>query len=127
MAAIKGRTDDMLIVRGVNVFPTQVEEVLGRVEELSPHYQLVISRDGTLDDVEVRTEVTEGFFRLIGSELLSDEAIEADHTLRALRDRVSSLIKDTIGCSMRVRLMPPDSVPRSEGGKLGRVVDDRSL
>jgi phenylacetate-CoA ligase len=101
--------------------------VLGRVEELSPHYQLVISRDGTLDDVEVRTEVTEGFFRLIGSELLSDEAIEADHTLRALRDRVSSLIKDTIGCSMRVRLMPPDSVPRSEGGKLGRVVDDRSL
>jgi phenylacetate-CoA ligase len=125
MAAIKGRTDDMLIIRGVNVFPTQVEEVLGRVKELSPHYQLVVSREGTLDEIEVRAEVTDAFFDLVGSELLSDETIEADHTLRALRDRVSGLIKDTIGCSMGVRLMPPDSVPRSEGGKLRRVVDER--
>ena len=73
----------MLIIRGVNVFPTQVEEVLGRVEELSPHYQLVVSRDGTLDELEVRAEVTEELFRAVGIELLSDEAIDADHTLRA--------------------------------------------
>ena len=100
MAPIKGRTDDMLIIRGVNVFPTQVEHVLGRVEELSPHYQLVVSRDGTLDELEVRTEVTDEYFRAVGVELLNDEAIAADHSLRAVRDRVSHLIKDTIGCTM---------------------------
>lgn len=126
MAPIKGRTDDMLIIRGVNVFPTQVEDVLGQVDELSPHYQLVVSREGTLDELEVRTEVTEDFFRVIGIELLSDEAIDADHTLRAVRDRVSHLIKDTIGCTMRVTLTAPGSLPRSEGGKLARVSDTRT-
>ncbi len=126
MASIRGRTDDMLIIRGVNVFPTQVEHVLGRVEELSPHYQLVVSREGTLDQVEVRTEVTEEFFCAVGIELLSDEAIEADHTLQALRDRVSHQIKDSIGCTMQVRLVAPGQLPRSEGGKLARVADTRA-
>jgi phenylacetate-CoA ligase len=126
MAAIKGRTDDMLIIRGVNVFPTQVEAVLGRIEELSPHYQLVVSRDGTLDELEVRAEVTEDFFRLIGVELLSDEAIEADHALRVVRDRASHLIKDTIGCSMQVTLVAPGELPRSDGGKLARIMDTRA-
>jgi phenylacetate-CoA ligase len=126
MAPIKGRTDDMLIIRGVNVFPTQVEDVLGRVPQLSPHYQLVVSRDGTLDVLEVRTEVTEDYFRAIGIELLSDEAIEADHSLRDVRNRVSHLIKDTIGCTMKVTLTPPGELPRSEGGKLARVLDLRS-
>ena len=125
MSAIRGRTDDMLIIRGVNVFPTQVEEVIGRVPELSPHYQLVVSRESTMDEVEVRTEVTEELFRSVGSELLSDEAIEADHTLRELRGRVSGMIKDTIGCSMKVSVTAPGSLPRSEGGKLPRVLDKR--
>jgi phenylacetate-CoA ligase len=125
MSPIGGRTDDMLIIRGVNVFPTQVEEVLGRVVELSPHYQLVASREGTLDELEVRTEVTEGFFHTIGAELLSDEAIEADHALRELRERVSHLIKDSIGCTMQVSLVAPGTLPRSGGGKLARVVDAR--
>ena len=66
MSAIHGRTDDMLIIRGVNVFPTQVEDVLGRVPELSPHYQLVVSRTGTMDELEVRTEATGDFFRVVG-------------------------------------------------------------
>jgi phenylacetate-CoA ligase len=126
MGPIRGRTDDMLIIRGVNVFPTQVEDVLGRVPELAPHYQLVVTRDGTLDELEVRTEVTDDFFRAVGSELLSDDTIEADQTQRALRDRVTFLIKDTIGCTMRVQLMAPGTVPRSEGGKLARVVDARA-
>jgi phenylacetate-CoA ligase len=125
MSAIRGRTDDMLIIRGVNVFPTQVEEVIGRVPELSPHYQIVVSRAGTMDEVEVRTEVTEDLFRSVGIELLSDEAIEADHTLRDLRTRVSGLIKDTIGCSMTVSVVAPGALPRSEGGKLPRVLDKR--
>jgi phenylacetate-CoA ligase len=125
MASITGRTDDMLIIRGVNVFTTQVEEVLGRVEELSPHYQLVVSRNGTLDELEVRAEVTEEFFRSVGIELLSDEAIEADHTLRGVRERVGYQVKDTIGCTMQVTLTAPGELPRSEGGKLARVDDRR--
>ena len=125
MSAIRGRTDDMLIIRGVNVFPTQVAEVLGRIDELSSHYQLVVSRTGTLDELEVRTELTDEFFATVATDLLSDEAIEADHALRAVRDRTSALVKDTIGCSMKISLVPPGTVPRSDGGKLGRVLDTR--
>jgi phenylacetate-CoA ligase len=127
MSAIAGRTDDMLIIRGVNVFPTQVAEVLARVEQLSSHYQLVVTREGTLDELEVRTELTEEFFTAVSTELLTDEAVEADHALRAVRDRTSGLIRDTIGCTMRVSLVAPGTVPRSDGGKLGRVVDNRSV
>ena len=126
MSAIRGRTDDMLIIRGVNVFPTQVEEVLGRFAELSPHYQLVVSRDGALDELEVHAELTDDFFRSVGVELLSDEAIEADHVLHELRGRVSDLIKDSIGCTMTVRVVAPRTVPRSDGGKLSRVIDTRA-
>jgi phenylacetate-CoA ligase len=126
MSAIRGRTDDMLIIRGVNVFPTQVAEVLGRVDELSSHYQLVVSREATLDELEVRTEPTDEFFAAVSTDLLSDEAIEADQALRAVRDRTSDLIKDTIGCTMRVSLVPPGTLPRSDGGKLGRVLDTRA-
>jgi phenylacetate-CoA ligase len=125
MSPIHGRTDDMLIIRGVNVFPSQVEDVLGRVPELSPHCQLVVSRAGTMDELEVRTEATGDFFRAVGVELLSDEAIEADHTVAELRGRVSGLIKDTIGCTMKVTIVAPGTVPRSEGGKLSRVLDTR--
>jgi phenylacetate-CoA ligase len=125
MSAIRGRTDDMLIIRGVNVFPTQVEEVLGRMPELSPHYQLVVSRERAIDELEVRTEATDDFLRSVGIELPCDDAIEADHAVHALRERVSGLIKDTIGCSMTVSIVPPGSVPRSEGGKLSRVLDTR--
>jgi phenylacetate-CoA ligase len=125
MSAIRGRTDDMLIIRGVNVFPTQVEDVLGRVRELSPHYQLIVSRERTMDELEVRTEASDDFFRSVGIDVLSDDAIAADHTVGALRERVSGLIKDSIGCSMKVSIVAPGSVPRSEGGKLSRVLDTR--
>jgi phenylacetate-CoA ligase len=126
MSPITGRTDDMLIIRGVNVFPTQIQEVLGRVAELSSHYQLIVSREGTLDELEVRTELTEAFFLGVATDFLSDEAIEADHALRSVRERAANLIKDTIGCSMTVTLVAPGTVPRSDGGKLPRVVDNRN-
>jgi phenylacetate-CoA ligase len=126
MSPITGRTDDMLIIRGVNVFPTQIQEVLGRVVELSSHYQLIVSREGTLDELEVRTELTEAFFLGVATDFLSDEAIEADHALRSVRERAANLIKDTIGCSMTVTLVAPGTVPRSDGGKLPRVVDNRN-
>ena len=73
----------------------------------------------------MRAEVTEELFRAVGVELLSDDAIEADHALRELRGRVSELIKDTIGCTMKVSLVAPGTVPRSDGGKLSRVLDTR--
>ena len=115
MALIAGRTDDMLIVRGVNVYPTQVESVLLRVPELTPHYRLVVTREGTLDDVEVQVEVAESRF----------EHDSAEPQL--LEERVEKLIRETIGTSMRVTLLSPGQGPRSEGGKLARVDDRRQL
>jgi len=109
MGLIKGRTDDMLIIRGVNVYPTQVEAVLVRVAELTPHYRLVVGRQGTLDTLEVQAEVHEE--RLVGD--------------GALRERVAALLRENIGVSMAVALKPPGAVPRSEGGKLARVLDTR--
>ena len=126
MSPIRGRTDDMLIIRGVNIFPSQVENVLGRVPELAPHCQLVVSRAGTMDELEVRTEATSAFFRAVGIDVLSDEAIQADQAVGELRGRVSGLIKDTTGCTMKVTIVAPGTVPRSQGGKLSRVLDTRS-
>jgi phenylacetate-CoA ligase len=115
MALIAGRTDDMLIVRGVNVYPTQVESVLLQVPELTPHYRLVVTRERTLDEVEVQVEVAESHF--------SHDSAE----LRPLEERVETLIRETIGTSMRVTLLSPGQGPRSEGGKLARVDDRRAL
>jgi phenylacetate-CoA ligase len=111
MALIKGRTDDMLIIRGVNVYPTQIETVLAGFSELAPHYRLVVTREGTLDDLEVQAEVAE-------------DAHLADG---ALAERVATTIKSTIGCTARVTLVAPGEAPRSEGGKLARVTDLREL
>lgn len=127
MAQIRGRTDDMLIVRGVNVYPTQIEAVLKEIPEVVPHYQIVLTREGTMDEVELKLEVSEPFFREIGQKILSDEVIEADHRLHNLREKVSKKIKDNVGISVRVSLINPGSAPRSEGGKLKRVADLRQI
>jgi phenylacetate-CoA ligase len=108
MGPIVGRSDDMLIVRGVNVYPTQVGAVLGRVPELSPHFGLVVRRSGALDEIEVLAELRDGHVPPPG-----------------LADHVAGLIRDTIGCSMSVTLLPPGGAPRSEGGKIQRVLDLR--
>jgi phenylacetate-CoA ligase len=108
MGRIKGRADDMLIIRGVNVYPTQVEAALLRLPELTPNYRIVVSRSGTLDEAEVEVEVAE--------DLVGDIA---------LRDRAERALRETIGCTIAVTLQPPGTVPRSEGGKLQRVLDRR--
>ncbi|MCC6929770.1 MAG: phenylacetate--CoA ligase [Gemmatimonadaceae bacterium] len=126
MRLVKGRTDDMLIIRGVNVYPSQVEAVLGRVPELSPHYCIVVTREETLHEIEVQAEVADSFFREVGRELLSDDVVEADLRLRELRQRVAGLLRDVIGVGMSVTLLAPGEAPRSEGGKLNRVVDRRA-
>jgi phenylacetate-CoA ligase len=114
MGAILGRTDDMLIVRGVNVYPSQVGAVLGNVPELSPHFGLVVRRLGTLDEVEVLVEVNEDVVASL-----------TDARRSELASRTSALIKATIGSTMEVTIVPPGGAPRSEGGKIQRVRDLR--
>lgn len=127
MAPVKGRADDMLVVRGVNVYPTQVGDVLARVPAFSPHFQLVVTREATLDELEVRVEVTEDYARSVTAEVLSQDLIETDHALREQRARAAMLLRETIGLSARVTLVVPGGTPRSEGGKLRRVEDRRHV
>jgi len=109
MEKITGRTDDMIILRGVNLFPTQIEELLLPMPELSPHFQCVLSRAGTLDELTVRVE--------------HGETVAPDAG-RAAGDRLRQLIKSTIGVSVAVDVVAPDTIERSVG-KMRRVVDQR--
>ncbi|GAB4435860.1 MAG: phenylacetate--CoA ligase [Rhodocyclaceae bacterium] len=114
IAKIVGRSDDMLIIRGVNVFPTQVEELLLRHGKLAPHYQLRVSREGRLDRLDVHVEMrTEYGGRMLRPER---EAIEAE---------VSHQIKSYIGVSAAVHVREPDSIERTLVGKAKRIVDER--
>jgi phenylacetate-CoA ligase len=106
MSRIHGRVDDMLVVRGVNVFPSEVERVLLTLPELAPHYQLVLERPGRLDELTVEAEVREG------------------EPAEELTGRVEQALAETLGLSGRVRLLRPQSIPRSEGKAL-RVLDRR--
>jgi phenylacetate-CoA ligase len=114
MERVTGRTDDMLIIRGVNVFPSQVEMVLMQVPGLSPHYQLVVDRVDNLDVLEVQVEVS--------PEVFSDEIKQLEVLERKIRDEVQSYL----GVGVRVRLMEPRSIQRSEG-KAVRVIDKRKI
>jgi phenylacetate-CoA ligase len=125
MGRVVGRTDDMLIIRGVNVYPSQVETALVGLANLTPHYQLVVRRERTLDELEVRVEVSEDFFRRVGQEVLEDETHEAGDAARRLRGDVERALYGALGLHTRVMISAPNSLPRSEGGKLKRVVDER--
>lgn len=107
-----GRTDDMLIIRGVNVFPSQIESVLMEMSETTPHYQLIIRRENNLDTLEVLVEIDEKNW--------SDSIRE----LEGIRNRIDHNIKSTLGISAKVRLVEPHSIERSEG-KAKRVIDYR--
>jgi phenylacetate-CoA ligase len=112
MGRVVGRSDDMFIIRGVNVFPSQVEEALLRVEGTAPHYLIEISRPGTLDEVVVKVEIRPGDF--------SDEMRQ----MIALHERIDREIHAVTGIRMRVELVAPGSIERS-AGKAKRVVDHR--
>ena len=114
MERVSGRTDDMLIIRGVNVFPSQIEEILLGIEGTEPHYQIVVDRRGAMDDMEVRVEVEEAVF--------SDRVRE----LEAFGKRVAAKIENVLGLRVRVKLMEPGSIERSMG-KAKRVIDQRDL
>ena len=111
---IMGRTDDMLIIRGVNVFPSQIEEVLVQIEEASPHYQLIVDREQNLDVMTVKVEVNEKVF--------SDEIKGLEKIEFKIRDE----IKKALGISVSVKLAEPQTVARSEG-KAVRVIDNRKM
>ncbi len=109
-----GRSDDMLIIRGVNVFPSQVESVLLEMSETRPHYLLVVDRENNLDTMEIQVEVEGQFF--------SDEV----KNLEALRKRIGSNLASTLGLHATVRLVEPGTIERSMG-KAQRVIDKRKL
>jgi len=117
MSRIKGRVDDMLIIRGVNVFPTEIESVLLTFQQLAPHYQVVIEKDGPLDLFEVHCELTPEYARILEN--------NANETLSSLVKQISHAIKDALGVSVVLRVLPPNSLPRSEG-KAMRILDNRN-
>jgi phenylacetate-CoA ligase len=114
MGRITGRSDDMLIIRGVNVFPSQIESVLMEIEEVEPHYQLIVDREGNLDTLTVLVEVGEHAF--------SDEV----RKLQELERKIEKNIKEYLGVSAKVKLVEPKTIARSEG-KAQRVIDKRKL
>lgn len=114
MQKVLGRSDDMVIIRGVNVFPSMVESVLLDIPGVEPHYLLVVERKGTLDILEVRVEVSEQVF--------SDEV----RKLEELGATISKELESALGISAKVRLVEPKSIERSEG-KAQRVIDRRSI
>ncbi|MEJ2357401.1 MAG: phenylacetate--CoA ligase, partial [Deinococcales bacterium] len=115
---IRGRADDMLVVRGVNVYPTQIEAALVDIAEASPHYQLVVRRVKTLDELELRLELTEAAFQHIGQGVLDDGTLQVDKDVHALRDRIQHNIRENVGITVKVSLLAPGAAPRSAGGKL---------
>ncbi|MCX7678745.1 MAG: phenylacetate--CoA ligase [Spirochaetes bacterium] len=114
MEKVTGRSDDMLIIRGVNVFPSQIEAVLMEIEGIEPHYQIIVDRKGALDDIEVKVEVNEKIF--------SDEI----KVLEALSKRIADRFRSVLGISAKITLVEPMTIPRSEG-KAVRVIDRRKI
>ncbi|WP_261130103.1 phenylacetate--CoA ligase PaaK [Bacillus sp. Marseille-Q3570] len=117
MSRVKGRIDDMLIIRGVNVFPSEIENCLLQVEELVPHYQILLKKNGTMDMIELQVEVNESTFKKCGGDM---KHLDMDE----LKRRIEYQIKSNCLVSIHIQIMEPDSIPRSEG-KAVRIVDLR--
>ena len=114
MEKCKGRSDDMLIIRGVNVFPSQIETVLLLMSEVEPHYLIIVDREGTLDNMTVMVEVQEQFF--------SDEIKK----LQELRLKITRNLESVLGITVNVKLVEPKTIERT-AGKAKRVVDNRKI
>ena len=114
ISRFKGRSDDMLIIRGVNVFPSQIESALLEMGEVAPHYLMIVDRENNLDTLEVQVEVEERFF--------SDEIKE----LEKLTKKIATVIQHAIGLAVKVKLVEPKTIERSMG-KSVHVIDNRKL
>jgi len=119
MSRVKGRIDDMLIIRGVNVFPSEIEHFLIQIEELAPHYQVRLRREGTLDVVELHVEVSEEISQHVNGDM------QHEH-IQFILKKVQHSMKNNCLVSMKVRVLAPRSIPRSEG-KAVRIVDERMV
>ncbi len=116
MSRIMGRIDDMLIIKGVNVFPSQIETVLVGMDGLAPHHQIIVTRAKHQDHLEVRVEVTDRF-----------EGMPDTPAWKDLNTKIRQGLHEMLGLNVQVTLLTPGALPRSEGGKLSRVVDKRDL
>jgi phenylacetate-CoA ligase len=114
MHRVLGRTDDMLIIRGVNVFPSQIEEVLMRIEGIEPHYQIIVNRESHLDTIEVQVEMNERLF--------SDEIKNLEKAEKSIEEQLYA----SLNIHAVVKLVDAKSLPRSEG-KAKRVIDRRTI
>jgi len=114
MSRVTGRTDDMLIIKGVNVFPSQIEHILFEMEGTEPHYQIVVDRKGAMDEVTVMVEVEESIF------------FDQMRRQKEIMDRIQKRLAHELGVHVGVRLVEPKTLARSEG-KARRVIDNRKL
>jgi phenylacetate-CoA ligase len=114
MSKPAGRTDDMLIIRGVNVFPSQIESVLMEKQTTRPHYQLEVDRKGNLDTLTIKVEINDSVF--------SDDI----KSLQTMENKIATDIKETLGVTARVMLVEPKTIQRSQG-KAVRVIDNRNF
>ena len=112
MENLSGRADDMLVIRGVNVFPTQIEEVLLKIEEIGPHYEILVERKNRLDVMTITVE------------LIDDRLLDSYAKLSELEKRIKSALKSQLGLATQIRLVAPNSLKRFEG-KAKRVTDLR--
>ncbi|MBN1482868.1 phenylacetate--CoA ligase [candidate division KSB1 bacterium] len=112
MTKPRGRSDDMLIIRGVNVFPSQVETVLVEMAETEPHYELIVTREGALDKLEVKVELNENYF--------SDEM----RVMHVLEEKIKNRLRNALGLTAKISLVAPKTIERSVG-KAKRVIDLR--
>lgn len=114
ISRFKGRSDDMLIIRGVNVFPSQVEAALIGVEEVTPHYMMIVDRDNNLDTLEIQVEVESKYY--------TDEI----KGIEKLTKKIATVIQQALGITAKIKLMGPNTLKRSEG-KAVHVIDNRKL
>jgi phenylacetate-CoA ligase len=114
MSKPAGRTDDMLIIRGVNVFPSQIESALLGIGDVQPHYQIIVDRINNTDTLTIEIELSETMF--------------TDHVkgIEEYEKKISSQINSALGISAKIRLVEPKSIARSEG-KAKRVIDNRTI
>ena len=114
ISRFKGRVDDMLIIRGVNVFPSQIEAALVEVEEVTPHYMMIVDRVNNLDTLEVQVEIDQRFY--------TDEI----RVIEALTKKIAHVIQQALGISAKVKIVEPQTLLRSQG-KAVHVIDNRKL
>jgi phenylacetate-CoA ligase len=113
MDKIKGRTDDMLIIKGVNVFPSQIESVLMQMDHIGPHYQLIVRREGFMDSLQVDVE------------LIDASVLERYSELESIQNRIHDRLKSVLGLETKINLVEPKTIERFQG-KAKRVVDLRN-